>query len=239
MGLREAWDAEAAAWIAWVRRPGNDSYDKFHRDQFFEIVPPPGRLTVDVGCGEGRVARDLTARGHCVVAFDGSPALVAAARDFTPSVDARVADAAALPLQDACADLAVAFMSLHDVEDLEGATREIARVLEPGGRLCLAIVHPLNSAGRFESDEPDAAFRIEKSYLARYDYADRVERDGLTMTFHSRHRPLADWFDALGAAGLAVETLREPAVPDGAASSPAVRRWQRVPLFLHVVARRR
>ena len=135
MALRDAWEAEAGAW---VRRPGHDGYDKFHRDEFFEIVAKPGRLTVDVGCGEGRVARDLITRGHRVVGIDSSKTLVAAARDFTPSVDARVADASALPLQDASADLVVAFMTLHDVDDLDGATREIARVLEVGGRLWLA-----------------------------------------------------------------------------------------------------
>jgi SAM-dependent methyltransferase len=238
MTLHDAWEAEAKAWIAWVRRPGNDSYDKFHRDQFFELVPPPGKLTVDVGCGEGRVARDLLARGHRVVAFDASPTLVAAARDFVPPVDATVAHAASLPLADASADLVVAFMSLHDIDDLDRAVQEIARVLAAGGRLCLAIVHPINSAGSFEGDAADAPFRIAKSYLARFDYSDRLERDGLTMTFHSRHRPLADFFAALSAAGLVVETLREPAVPDAAATSPAGRRWQRVPLFLHVLARR-
>ncbi len=238
MALRDAWEAEAEAWIRWVRLPGHDSYDKFHREQFFGIVPEPGRLTVDVGCGEGRVARELMSRGHRVVGLDSSPTLVAAARGFTPSVDARVADASALPLEDASADLVVAFMVLHDVDELEGATREIARILEAGGRLCAAIVHPLNSAGRFESDAPDAAFRIQNSYLARYDYSDRVERDGLAMTFHSRHRPLADYFAAFHANGLVVEQLREPAVPERAASSPATRRWQRMPLFLHIVARR-
>ena len=239
MGLREAWQLQAGAWIAWVRRPGNDSYEKFHRDQFFELLPGPGKLTVDLGCGEGRVARDLLARGHRVVAFDGSPALVAAARDFTPSVPAELADAAALPLPDACADLVVAFMTLHDVDDLDGVVHEIARVLEPGGRFCLAIVHPMNSAGRFEGERADAPFRIDGGYLARFDYCDRIERDGLTMVFHSRHRPLADYFDAFAVSGLVVEALREPAIPDGAATSPALRRWQRVPLFLHILARRR
>jgi SAM-dependent methyltransferase len=238
MGLREAWESEAKAWVEWVRRPGNDSYDRFHRDQFFELLPGPGKLTVDMGCGEGRVARDLLARGHRVVAFDGSPALVAAARDYTPSVSAEVADAAALPLPDACADLVVAFMVLHDVEDVHGAIREAARVLEPGGHLCLAIVHPINSAGRFEGETADAPFRIRGSYLARFDYSDRAERDGLTMVFHSRHRPLEDYFAALAASGLALEKLREPAVPDNGATTPGLRRWQRVPLFLHMLARR-
>ena len=238
MGLREAWDAEAQAWIAWVRRPGNDSYDKFHRDQFLALVPPPGRLTVDLGCGEGRVARDLAARGHTVIGFDGSPALVEAARTFVPPVDAKVADAAELPLAAASADLVVAFMLLHDVDDLDGVAREIARVLEPGGRLCLAVVHPNNSCGRFDDDAADAPFRIDGSYLGRFDYSDRIERDGLAMSFHSRHRPMADYFAAFGAVGLRVETLREPPVPDLAATSPAAKRWQRIPLFMHMLARR-
>ncbi len=179
MRLREAWESEAAAWIAWVRRPGHDSYDEFHRDQFFDQLPPPGKLTIDVGCGEGRVARDLIARGHRVRAFDGSPTLVAAARDFVPSIAAEVADAAALPLPDACADLVVAFMVLHDVEDIDAAAREAARVLEPGGRLCFAIVHPINSAGRFKTKQADAWFRIGGSYLARFDYSHSAERNGL------------------------------------------------------------
>ena len=80
----------------------------------------------------------------------------------------------------------------------------------------------MNSAGRFEGEGADAPFRIEGSYLARFDYCDRIERDGLTMVFHSRHRPLADYFAAFAASGLVVETLREPAVPDSAVTSPAL-----------------
>ena len=40
-----------AEWIAWARTPGHDSYEKFHRDAFLPLIPRPGRLTVDVGCG--------------------------------------------------------------------------------------------------------------------------------------------------------------------------------------------
>jgi hypothetical protein len=58
------------------------------------------------------------------------------------------------------------------------------------------------------------------------------------MTFHSRHRPLESYFLALEAADLMVEALREPSVPEHAIRSPASRRWQRMPLFLHIRARR-
>lgn len=238
MGLREDWDAEAEAWIAWARKPGHDSYWQYHRDQFLPLLPEPGRLTVDLGCGEGRLTRELYARGHHVIGLDGSPALGAAARTVEPSIAVCVSDAAKVPLGDASADLVVAFMSLHDFDDMPAAIGEAARVLEAGGRLCLAIVHPINSAGLFEEPAADARFVIDGDYLGTFAYADKIERDGLAMTFHSLHRPLEAYFFALEAAGFLVETLREPRVPDHAILADRHRRWQRLPLFLHLRARR-
>ena len=182
MHLSDGWEAQARQWIQWARTPGHDSYWRFHRDQFLHLLPPPGRLTVDIGCGEGRLARDLKELGHRIVGIDSSPSLIAAAREFDSSIDVRLADAAALPLEDASVDLAVAFMSLQDIDDLPAAVRESARVLEPGGRLCLAIVHPINSAGCFEQATIAADFVIKGDYLRAFRYADRVDRDGLMMT---------------------------------------------------------
>lgn len=238
MSLQGKWEEHAAEWIAWAQADGHDAYWRFHRDQFFTLLPPPGRLTLDIGCGEGRVSRDLKRLGHEVVAIDGSPSMVAAARAGDPGMDVRHADAAALPLDDASADLAIAFMSPQDIDNMAAAMGEIGRVLEPGGRLCMAIVHPINSAGRFTSEDADAPFVIKGSYLEEHGYADTVERDGLPMTFHSRHRPLEAYFRALERAGLLVEALREPPVPDHAVATGRGRRWQRVPLFLHLRARR-
>jgi hypothetical protein len=53
--VKELWEREARAWAAWAREPGHDSYWRFS-PLFFELVPPPGRRTLDLGCGEGRVA---------------------------------------------------------------------------------------------------------------------------------------------------------------------------------------
>ena len=47
MNLAESWEAEASQWIRWARRPGHDSYWRYHRDQFLNLLPSPGRLTVD------------------------------------------------------------------------------------------------------------------------------------------------------------------------------------------------
>lgn len=234
--LRSAWEARAQALIEWFRTPDHDSYWRFHRDQFFELLPPPGRLTLDIGCGEGRLSRDLKAHGHTVVALDGSPSLVAAAQEADPEIETVLGDAAKLPWPDGCADLAVAFMSLQDVEDASGAIREAARVLQPGGRFCLAIVHPIASAGHFEGEDPDSPFVIRGTYLGRFRFADEVEREGLEMTFESEHRPIGWYFDALAEAGFLVERLRETDHPDQAIREPRNLRWQRLPYFLHVRA---
>ena len=238
MSLRERWEAHARQWIAWARAPGHDSYWRHHRDQFLRILPPPGRMTVDIGCGEGRLARDLKRLGHRVIAVDASQTLVIAAREADATMDIRLADAAALPLADGSADLAVAFMSMQDVDAMPAAIREAARILEPGGKLCMAVVHPINSVGHFAERTADAPFVIKGDYLRAFDYTDTVERNGFEMTFHSRHHPLESYSLALEAAGFLIEALREAGVPDHAVASDADRRWQRLPLFLHLRARR-
>jgi SAM-dependent methyltransferase len=234
--LRSAWDVSAPDVIAWFRAPEHDSYWLYHRDQFLELLPPPGRRTFDIGCGEGRLSRDLKRLGHSVVALDGSPTMVDAARTGDPSIETRLGDAADLPFEDGSSDLVVLFMCLQDIDDAAGALREAARVLEPGGRLCLAIVHPFNSAGRFEGDEPDSPFVVRGSYLASFRYRDEMERDGLAVTFESQHRSVGWYVDALEAAGFLVERLRESDVPESTVTRPSQRRWQRLPLFLHIRA---
>src|SRR3954468_7009993 len=104
--LSAGWEAEAGRWIEWARAPGHDSYWRFHRDQFLPLLPPPGRLTLDIGCGEGRLARDLKQLGHHVVALDASRTAVEAARAADPEIEVHLADAAELPFPAGCADLA-------------------------------------------------------------------------------------------------------------------------------------
>lgn len=86
-------------------------------------------------------------------------------------------------------------MSLQDVDDLPAAVSEIARILVDDGVSCIAIVHPLNSAGRFENASATSPFVI---------------------TFFSRHRTIEAYSRALESAGLVIDALREPSAPDAA-----------------------
>ena len=97
MNTADSWETESGQWINWARRPGHESYWRCHRDQFLELLPSPGRRTIDIGCGEGRLTRHLKELGHRIVAVDASPSMVAAARELDPSVDVRIADASIIP----------------------------------------------------------------------------------------------------------------------------------------------
>jgi len=133
MSLKEFWDSQADAWKRFVRTPGHDAYHEgFNFPAFLEFLPPPGRRTLDLGCGEGRVGLALTRLGHRVVGVDSSPAMVTLARERHEAV---VADAADLPFEDGAFDLVVAYMSVMNLDDPEAAVREAARVLARGGRL--------------------------------------------------------------------------------------------------------
>jgi len=236
--LRAAWERNASDWIRWARDPAelDGHYVRYHRGLFLELLPPPPARTLDLGCGEGRLARDLTSRGYDVVAVDVSPSMVAAAREAAPEMEIHLADAASLPLPDACFDLVIAFMSLQDTDDLSSAANEMSRVLGPGGHLCLAIVHPVNSAGEFYAREAEAPFVIYGSYLDESYYVDELERPGHRLLLESVHRAIGTYTDALADAGLLIERFREVGLPEHADTKPHSPRWRRIPLFLHLRA---
>jgi trans-aconitate 2-methyltransferase len=96
---------------------------------------------LDAGCGSGRVTELLAARlphGR-VIALDGSPAMIEAARErlgrFGDRVEFVVADLGApLPL-DAPVDAILSTATFHWVPDHDALFANLADVLRPGGRL--------------------------------------------------------------------------------------------------------
>jgi SAM-dependent methyltransferase len=210
VSLAEAWEGHAQEWIAWARSSRYDGFWDGTWPALRELLPEPGTgLVIDVGCGEGRASRELRELGYrVVVGVERSPTLAGAAVAACPATPVLLADAAAMPFADRSADLVVACMSLLDIDDFEGAVSEIGRVLRPGGRLCMAVVHPFLSA-EDEETMHTASFRFSRPYLEPRRYVDRVERDGLTMTFTSMHRPLSGYTSALLANGLVISGLTE------------------------------
>ncbi len=105
-------------------------------------LPLRGDETVlDAGCGSGRVTEQLLARlpAGRVIALDGSPAMIEAARErlgpFATQVDFVVADLMApLPLPEASVDAILSTATFHWIPDHDRLFRHLARVVRPGGR---------------------------------------------------------------------------------------------------------
>ena len=93
----------------------------------------------------GPLAEALRAKGAVLSGFDLSPAMVKLARQrLGEDADVRVVDLGApLPYPDDAFDLVVASLYLHYVEDWASALAELRRVLRPGGRLTVSIIHPM------------------------------------------------------------------------------------------------
>jgi len=116
-------------------REGPDAFDT----AFEAVAESQPRRVLEVGCGMGtfgeRLVREISAE---VVATDLSPRMVEVARGR--GLDARVADVQELPFDDGEFDCAVANAMLYHVEDVDRALSELARVLEPGGRLVAVTI---------------------------------------------------------------------------------------------------
>jgi SAM-dependent methyltransferase len=201
--FREVWEERAEDWIGWARSRELDfGFWELNLPAMLELLPPPGRLTLDIACGEGRLSRELARLGHRVIGIDSSPSLLASAREAQgagPHPELLLADAAALPLDDGMADLAVASMALMTVDDMPAVVSEVARVLAPGGRFLITVLHPVDTWG-------DAG----GSYFLETAYDKEIVRDSGSMTFRDAHRPLSAYCGALEQAGFAIERVREP-----------------------------
>jgi ubiquinone/menaquinone biosynthesis C-methylase UbiE len=126
-----------------------EQWDEIRSDYFTEHLRdaaiakaqlPPRAVVADVGTGTGFVAAGLASRAARVVGFDASPEMLAVARRNLAqfdNVEFREAAGDRLPVTDEMFDGVFANMYLHHAPDPLATIKEMARVLRPGGVLCI------------------------------------------------------------------------------------------------------
>jgi len=110
-----------------------------------------GSVVLDVCCGQGIVAKGLSAAGAKVTGLDFSPAMLEIARREVPMVDFVEGDASSLPFEDNSFDAVTMGFGILHIPNAEAAINEAKRVLRAGGRFVYSV---------WESPETSAAFRI-------------------------------------------------------------------------------
>ena len=166
-----------------------------------------------------------------MVAFDVSAGMLRHAVDAVrrrsgirvPLVQADVCE---LPFRTGAFDAAFsAFGAIPFVADSAGAMREVARVLQPGGRWVFSVTHPMR--WMFPDDPGPRGLTVIQSYFDRSPYVE-VDADEVPA-YVEHHRTLGDRVRELVAAGFMLEDLIEPEWPEGFDGvwgqwSPAARR---------------
>ncbi|GLC26631.1 class I SAM-dependent methyltransferase [Roseisolibacter agri] len=213
--LAESWEANADAWTSAVRegaiasrRAGTDA--AIVAACAAAVPTLAGAAVLDVGCGEGWLARALAAKGARVLGVDASAPLIERARAAQPPADAPAPAYAVASYEAMAADLALArgpfdviavnFALLGD--PVAPALAACAARLAPGGRVVVQTVHPWVAAG----DGPYEPGWREETFAA---FAVPFPS---TMPWY--FRTMAGWLDALRDAGLRLERVHEPLHPE-------------------------
>jgi 2-polyprenyl-3-methyl-5-hydroxy-6-metoxy-1,4-benzoquinol methylase len=220
-----SWEAIADGWAERIRTKTEWArpvlLDKPHLDLVGDVA---GIKVLDAGCGEGRFARMLAERGANVTAIDLSENMIAHAvrmeAEQLLGIDYRVGDMCNLsPFDNQQFGLVVAYLSIIDVEDYATALAEMSRVLEPGGRLVMSLIHPCFSPpiwgweprkpGIIPLRDHDRLFRKVDHYFPSTEIRFRMWPTAPAETINY-HRPLSEYAHACRAAGLLIRDLVEP-----------------------------
>ena len=118
-------------------RPVDDNWRRVY-DLVVAEADLHGRRVLDLGCGTGRLSKELAEGGVAKVwGVDASQEMLAVARQNVPNgVGLKEGRAEQLPFRDAWFDRVVMWLVCHLV-DRPAAFREVARVLVPEGRLAV------------------------------------------------------------------------------------------------------
>jgi len=132
----------------WIQTIENGAKPVRERDLYPLLGAWMGRIAptriLEIGCGQGDCSRTINLSGRTYVGIDPSPFLIERARELYASKCRcfQIGNAYALPFADAQFDAVFSIMVWHLLSDIRKATREMSRVLLPGGHFLIVTANP-------------------------------------------------------------------------------------------------
>ena len=230
------WDEHAQWWIDGFTNGADPEYVE-------QIIPLAveelvGRHKVlDLGCGDGQIARALAAQGSDVLGVDPTQLHIDIAIERGGGPRYLLGGATDIPADDNSFDAVVACLVFEHIDQMDEAMTEVARVLKPEGQFSFFLNHPLlqtPGSGWIDDhiiDPPEQYWRIGP-YLVETESIEEVEKD---IYIRFIHRPLSRYVNALIANGLSLERMVEPSPPAGfLARAPEYALAHTVPRLLYL-----
>jgi ubiquinone/menaquinone biosynthesis C-methylase UbiE len=195
------------------------------------LGPVAGLRVLEIACGHGRISRKLARQGAQVIGVDISQALVskaeAAEREGSLGIRYIRADVAELGLLDRDTfDVVVCSFGLSDIDDLEGAVRNVSRVLCGGGVFVCSLLHPCVPGGQGVS----GSWPVTGAYHDEGWWRADGELSSLRRQVGANHRTLTTYFNTFRRHGLWLDEVAEPMPDSGWTSRRADA--ARFPVFL-------
>ena len=210
------WDLHAQWWIDGFTDGADPEYVQ-------QIIPlaleelSGKKIVLDVGCGDGQIARALAANGATVLGIDPTQMHIDIANERAGGPSYLLGSATSLPVENSSQDAVVACLVFEHIDEVDAAIAEVARVLKPGGQFSFFLNHPLlqtPGSGWIDDhiiDPPEQYWRIGP-YLVE---AESIEEVELGVHIRFIHRPLSRYINALISNGLYLERMLEPSPPQG------------------------
>jgi ubiquinone/menaquinone biosynthesis C-methylase UbiE len=186
----QKWRESANAWIKDQSQSGDWSRRVILDPNLEAILPNlTNKQVLDLGCGEGRYARILKSKGAIVTGVDPVPEFISHAKSLDADSIYIEAAAESLPLPDQQFDLVLSYLTIIDIPDLEAASREINRVLKPGGELIIVTLSNMASCtdNWVKDSKGKKLYRTVDRYMEHFSMD--LEWRGIKIT--NFHRPLS------------------------------------------------
>ncbi|HET7722172.1 MAG TPA: class I SAM-dependent methyltransferase [Acidimicrobiales bacterium] len=211
---RSLWETHAG----WWQRAFTEGADAEYSEQIIPMAAEHlagASRVLDVGTGEGQLARVAAGAGARVVGVDPSWGQLVEARRRGGGPAYVKGEAVALPFPDGAFDAALACLVFEHIEGVDAAIAEVGRVLRPGGRFLFFLNHPLlqvPGSGWIDDHILDEQYWRIGPYLVEDISLEEVDKD-VFLPFV--HRPLSRYVNAMAGAGLLITRMEEPAPPPG------------------------
>ena len=174
---------------------------------------------VDIACGQGVLCRLLSERGMQMTGVDAAAELIRAARERGPEAiryfvgDARTITEKFLP--DASFNAATRVsMAIQNIHPIQPVFAGVQRILRPGGRFVLVMMHPCfrgpkESSWGWDEKTKEQYRRVDRYLLPRKTPIvthPGKDPDAYTWSFH---KPIEQYVRSLRNAGLLIDALEE------------------------------